>query len=87
MPPRRLGSSLTAAEVCDALENLVTPHLLLRWARQGRIPGAFKIGHRVFFSRNTAAWLIRDLSTTGAAGYAITIPREGSDVDGYYKPR
>jgi hypothetical protein len=86
MPTRRLGSSLTAAEVCDALENLITPHALLRRARKGLIPGAFKIGHRVYFSRNTAAWLVTDLSPTGGAGLAITVHKECTTVDGYYKP-
>jgi len=85
MPTRRFGSSLTADEVSAQLEGLLSAHALRKRARQGLVPGAFKVGHHVFFARNTAAWLVRDLSTTGGAGLAITAPKEES-ANGYFQP-
>jgi hypothetical protein len=87
MPERQLGRSITADQLSDQLDNLVSPHTLRKWARQGRVPGAFKIGRNLYFARNTASWLIRDLSIYGGAGLPIGIPKEGSTVDGYITPR
>jgi hypothetical protein len=87
VPTRQLHRhSKTAQEVSDELGGLLSAHEIRKLARRGKIPGAFKLSGRVYFATNTATWLIRDLSSTGAAGYAITIPREGTDVDGFYKP-
>jgi len=82
---RRLSRSLTAQEVSAQLDGLVSPKVLTRWAREGRVPGAFKLGHRTFFAHNTALWLVQDLSTMGGAGYAITVPRDGSQ-NGLVRP-
>lgn len=86
MPTRRLDRSKTAEQVSDELGGLMTPNGLLKRARKGLVPGAFKVGDRVWFAPNTASWLLVDLSTAGGAGLAINVPKEGSTVDGYYKP-
>lgn len=83
---RNFDRSKTAVEVCAELDDLITPHALLRRARRGMVPGAFKVGHRTYFAPNTALWLIQDLSVTSPAGYSIRVPKEGSTVDGYFKP-
>ena len=49
------------------------------------VPGAFKIGNRVYFATNTALWLTQDLSAAAPAGYAITAPKENS-ANGYLQP-
>lgn len=85
MRTRRFASSLTATEVADQLDGLISAHALRKRARAGLIPGAFKVGDRVYFARNTAAWLTRDLSTMGGAGLAITAPKEDS-ANGYIQP-
>jgi hypothetical protein len=83
MPTRQLGRSITADELSDQLDGLVSPHTLRKWARQGRVPGSFKLGHAVYFARNTAAWLIRDQSPYGGAGLPIgAVPKEGTDLNG-----
>ena len=79
MPERRLERSKTAAEVCDELGGLMSPHALLRRARRGLVPGAFKIGRHVYFSHNTVLWMIEDLSVTSPAGFSIRIPKEGTE--------
>ena len=77
MPTRQLGRCITAEEVSDQLDNLVSAHTLRKWARQGRIPGTFKLGHAVYFPRNAAAWLVRDQSPWGGAGYPIRPDPQG----------
>jgi hypothetical protein len=79
MPARRLDRSLTAQQVADQLGGLLSANTLVRLARQGKIPGAFRLGGRTFFAYNTAMYLIRDLSDTSPAGYAITIEKEGTN--------
>jgi hypothetical protein len=86
VPTKRFGSSLTAQEVCEQLDGLMSTHTLLKRARQGQVPGAFKVGARVYFARNTAAWLVTDLSVGGGAGLAITTAKEDT-ANGYFKPR
>jgi hypothetical protein len=54
---------VSAKEAAAMLDNLVTPRDLQRWARQGRIPGAVKVGPKtVRFDRRSVLELVRDLS-------------------------
>jgi len=52
---------LDAQELSEQLGGQVSPHTLRKWARQGRIAGAVRIGHKVLFDRRTAGWIIEDL--------------------------
>jgi hypothetical protein len=79
MPPRHLDRSLTAEQVSDQLGGLMSAHSLRRLARQGRVPGSFKLGGRYFFAVNTALWLVTDMSELGGAGQMITVPKEGTN--------
>jgi hypothetical protein len=85
---RHLGRSITADQLSDQLDNLVSPHTLRKWARQGRIPGSFKLGHAVYFPRNAAAWLVRDQSMYGGAGLPIGAisKEEGTRINGTGHP-
>ena len=85
MPQRQLETALSAEDVVEQLGGLITTHTLRKWARQGKVPGAFKIGHKVFFARNTAMWLLQDMSASTPAGYAIREPRPGTD-NGWSQP-
>lgn len=84
---RQWATALTAEQVCDQLGGLLDPHVLRKWARAGRVPGAFRIGRRVWFARNTASWLVVDMGAPGMtpAGYAIREPKPGSN-NGFSRP-
>src|SRR4051794_6277100 len=87
MAERQLGRSLTPDQLSEQLDGLASPNTLRRWAKQGKIPGAFRVGNKYFFARNTAAWLIKDLSAWGGGGKPIgTVPKDGSDTNGTVTP-
>jgi hypothetical protein len=71
-----LGRMLTARQVAAQLAGRVSAHNLLRMARRGKIAGAVRIGHRVYFDARTAGWLVQDLS----AGNVISDAPYGQDV-------
>jgi hypothetical protein len=54
-----LSRMLTAEQVVEQLGGLVTPRLLHRWAREGKLPGSITIGRHRWFDHRTASWLIR----------------------------
>jgi hypothetical protein len=54
---------VSAKEAAAMLDNLVTPRDLQRWARQGRIVGALKVGPKTWrFDRRGVLDLVRDMS-------------------------
>ena len=62
---------ISAKQAVVLLDNMVTPRDLQRWARQGRIPGAVKIGPKTIrFDRKAVLALVRDLSAEPAPGPA-----------------
>jgi len=68
---------VSAKEAVIMLDNVVTERDLQRWARQGRIPGAIKVGPKTIrFDRRSVLNLVRDLSAEPPAN-----PTRVSDSD------
>lgn len=67
---------ISAKEAVVLLDYMVTERDLQRWARQGRIPGAVKVGPKtVRFDRRSVLALVRDLSTENRTA-EVQLPSE-----------
>jgi hypothetical protein len=56
-----LARMIDAQQLSEQLGGQITPHTLRKWARQGRVAGAVRLGHKVLFDARSASWIVEDL--------------------------
>jgi len=56
-----LAHMIDATELSEQLGGQISAHTLRKWAREGKLAGAVRLGHKVLFDRRSAAWIVEDL--------------------------
>lgn len=73
-----LERMIDARTLSKQLGGKVTFHTLVRWARQGKVPGALLLSNRWWFDSRSAAWILTQAGAldAGPPSTPLTPPRE-----------